>query len=154
MITINIVYSLVAPYVSRNLRTRGGRGGDRVLANLRFNVETNRAALKELTGADPNVTVQALDWTDFTASSETAGSEPEATAPRDNDHSELTTGNKRAPAGGFDLPVGGGGTGAGDGDGDGVGCSRDAGQVGGITVDDALGTPEVVLAADVVYDLT
>lgn len=127
-----------------------GAGG-RVLANLRFNVENNRAALKELTGADPNVTVQALNWTDFTASSETVGSEPEASAPKDNDLSELTTGNKRAPTGGFDLPVGGGGTGAGDGDG--VGCSRDTGQVGDATVDDALGTPEVVLGADVVYDL-
>lgn len=114
-------------------------------------METNRAALKNLNDADVDVTVQYLDWNDFTASSETVDAESEAIAPRDADHLGPVS-NGRAPTGGFDATVGGG-AGAASGDAA-AGWLDGAGRAGSIAnVDDALGTPEVVLAADVVYDL-
>lgn len=125
---------------------------DRVLANLHLNVEINRPLLNSLTDRHSDVAVRALDWTDYIPEVESvdspllpcAGSndnlEPSRVPPvinqcaADDEHLDSTDQTSTTNQIGFD--------------------GKGVGNVGrGCEEGDPLGRPDVVLAADVVYDI-
>lgn len=137
------------PYKTRHLR---------VLNNLRFNVETNRPVLLDLAADSgvkpPKVSVRSLDWTDY----EAERIPPPLVSPPLQENSDNGHADRSIPAKIKSLATI---------DTDttllrGLRSSENAGDAesfrgtpwrglreGG---EDALGSPEVILAADVVYD--